>query len=554
MESEEAPVTIRFVIALGSLVAGFVIGALSVSPQGIGGTSTVSRPHEEPTPASETADPLSSARSALIALDRRRTLGGMVQFADSLEKLDSIQIAQLLAHMEKDSDLRSSGRMTWVMEWWLRRDADAASAWASQRIAKLAKDGPLGLSFSRSGIGGLTEFWARERPDEALALARKYPHSGLALVLLSQANRGLRNETIESRLGRMRDFPECKARTSTLIALIRAWSEKSPQSALTAANELPHDSDRRKAVSAALASWPKEDAATAFEYYRNSALSNGSALRTILQNGAFEHEEIGKQWMAVLSPEDFLLHGREFVATWAKRDPAEALKWALEHSVPLNAGGHYKSWIEHDGIGSRTGTSGGDNSYFGSPLSAALNSHPERTLEWIRGLPENDRVRLTYLAAAMAPRLGVALYKDIPDEWKSSISATLVRQFGNDIQKGRAWVESLPVGAPRENAWKALALQLPEPIDLPPGPDRDAMLAGNMFRYGDVDAERSLALVLKIDDPGQKRDALDAGMEYFNETFYNGTLSEKARAWLDKADLPEEWKRQWAPAKKPAAK
>ncbi len=537
----------RVFIALLVALSAFVAGVLSVSVAPTNEHGEAISPTVKTAPVSDPVDALGRARARLGALGDRRTLSDIVRFGDALEGLTATEFAELLAIIERNDGAGPTDRMACVMKLWLKRDGNAASAWAAQRLAKLAQDGPLGITFSYNGIGQLTRLWARERPEDALALARKFPRSGLALALLTEVDAALSTEGVEARLARIRDFPEGKPRTAMLIQVIGAWGRKAPQAALDAAKDFPAGSDREKAIGAVLKSWPKKDAAAAFEHYREAGLSDTETLRVILKNGAFQDAETGKQWMAVLNAEQFAEHAPEFVALWAKRDPAAALSWAAENGVALSYHWSNQNRISHNGIGSRSSSFGGNATYAESPMAEALLANPEKTLDWIRALPDGQRNKYTHIAliASRTSDMALSLYEGLPPDARASASGIVASRFGSDIAKGRAWIETLPAGLVRENAWTALARNLPEPFDLPPGPDRDAMLAGNMFRSGTVDHERSLGLILKIDNRESKRDALEAGMEYFTGGFFGGSYAEKARAWLEKADLPEDWKRPW---------
>jgi hypothetical protein len=133
------------------------------------------------------------------------------------------------------------------------------------------------------------------------------------------------------------------------------------------------------------------------------------------------------------------------------------------------------------------------------------------------------------------------IYNLLPAEKR--VGAGVVASRFSDATKGRAWVETLPPGKERESAWEELGKRMPNPIDLPPGPDRDAMLTGNATRFGTVDPVRGLNVVLQIGDMEKRRTALDLAMESFTST--SGTTKNEAHTWLKAADIPAEWKQPW---------
>ena len=48
---------------------------------------------------------------------------------------------------------------------------------------------------------------------------------------------------------------------------------------------------------------------------------------------------------------------------------------------------------------------------------------------------------------------------------------------------------------------------------------------------------------MQISDPVRRRDAFDDTMQDLTEGPWG--QKEKARAWMEKADIPEEWKQPW---------
>jgi hypothetical protein len=85
-----------------------------------------------------------------------------------------------------------------------------------------------------------------------------------------------------------------------------------------------------------------------------------------------------------------------------------------------------------------------------------------------------------------------------------------------------------------------------EPFDLPSGPDRDAMLFGRASGTGFTPVGSTLNTIQQIGDPTLRRDAFDQAMEqYMIEYKRLPDYGVQARAWLEKADVPEEWKRRW---------
>jgi hypothetical protein len=118
-----------------------------------------------------------------------------------------------------------------------------------------------------------------------------------------------------------------------------------------------------------------------------------------------------------------------------------------------------------------------------------------------------------------------------------------VSRFGENLDGARAWVESLPAGPVRAAAWRALGQSAM--FDLPPGPDRDAMLGGRAFGTGARTSPISqLETIAKIEDPVLKRDLFDEAMES-SAQFTASDWLQQSMDWMETADVPDEWKRDW---------
>ncbi len=167
------------------------------------------------------------------------------------------------------------------------------------------------------------------------------------------------------------------------------------------------------------------------------------------------------------------------------------------------------------------------------------------TLQWIRGLPAEDRNRLSEQALLyVKPPQNLELFSELSPESQARAARSIIHSFGyNAPEKAQKWIESLPAGRVRENAWYGYGVSQSVLADIPPGPERDAMLHGRSLGSGTREVETDLGVVLQIGDQTRRRDAFDQVMQMYLETFTNQT--DRARKALEASAFPENWKQAW---------
>jgi hypothetical protein len=110
----------------------------------------------------------------------------------------------------------------------------------------------------------------------------------------------------------------------------------------------------------------------------------------------------------------------------------------------------------------------------------------------------------------------------------------------------------------REEAWAAFGAPRAEPVPLPPGPDRDAMLRGMASAHATFAPVQALERVMEIGDAALRRRTFDDVFWQLNrgpiDLGHGGWMSgasetalRAARAWLEAAKIPEDWKQAWRP-------
>lgn len=484
---------------------------------------------------------------ALSVLRGGHSLADLARLGVALDLLDPGQIPSLLDRLEVDESRSFDDRLAWLFSWWLQRDSVAAGAWIKPRLAAAAQDGPSSHFFTSSSRGRLLLAWAKADPQAAIGYARQHPRTGLAEELLRTAIMEWPDKSPGARLTILLDFPDTKARTAALDHLLGRWPRAELTAGLAAARTLPPGTTRDRLTATVLGRWAEDDSAAAFARYQALGLEDPRLLLKILDRTASRDPAQAVAWLEQLDAAQVARCGPTIVETWAESDPAAALAWALKNGVSLAMRFHPESRVIHSGLGRTTSGS------FGSvnPLGAAMKKQPDATLAWIRTLPEGpERARFLEMATRQVADVDRALqlFAELPPDSAARVSSQSYQWFAADPEKGRQWAASLPPGPIRENAWRGLGM-LPANVDLPPGSDRDAMLAGRVYRFGVTPTpEDRLATVREIGNPVLRRDMLDGVME--EESRRSPEQSKAAQEALAKSDFPEDWKRRWlAPAR-----
>ena len=256
------------------------------------------------------------------------SLRGMAELAGALERLDSAQIAQLLDRLEREPPgwpAQFDDRITFIFQWWLKRDACAANAWMQPRIEAMAQEGPLNEVFDSMGKGQLVGAWARANPEAALEFARKHPHSGSARLLLKEVLAAWRDRPKPEQLALLLDFPASHARDVTLENFHEAWASGDPAAAFASAQNLPPGAEREKATAKVLLSWANKDAETAFARYRALGLTDSVLLSELLEKRAAKDPTAAIEWLQQLDAAQIARSAPKIVNEWVKRDAAAAL-------------------------------------------------------------------------------------------------------------------------------------------------------------------------------------------------------------------------------------
>ncbi|RYD78106.1 MAG: hypothetical protein EOP84_14695 [Verrucomicrobiaceae bacterium] len=545
----------RFTPILASL-AGLLLGAASGALQGDGKkqapetapllSASGNNAHQIPSMGDARTE---AFNEALGTVNGKMDLRQLARLGEALSVLSPEQIPALLDRVESETSPNVQDRMMWLFRWWQQHDPSRAGAWIRKRLELAAQDGPLGHAYQSSNRYLLFQAWAKASPQDALEFAKLHRQSGLAEHLLSYAMEAWPDQSGRGRMALLLEFPAGNTRQDVLMNVLAKWTTQEPAAAIAAAQALPDDGERKKAIAAVLREWAKQDPDESFSRYQALGVSDVKLAARLLCAVVEKNPTRAVEWLAEIDPAHVAQLAPELVSQWAQSDPAAAFTWAIENGVSLATRVESESRVMHNSF-NRTMQF---THRLMDPFSNALENKPEAVLAWLQQLPPGaERDRMIERTASTIRDLdqALALFSRLPPEAASRTASTIAQRFSEDptrLQEAVKWAASLPPGPVRTNAWagfgsSALHQLIPMP---PPGPDRDAMLSGRVLGNGlRTSPIPSLETAMQISDPQLRRDMLDEAVEHFSTQDSLG-WAPKALEWLEKSDVPEEWKRRW---------
>jgi hypothetical protein len=531
--------TYRALAVVGSAVVGFSLGALT------SGSSVVASPHATP-PAIPTRREVEPPHGDLVAQalscsGRNATLADFARLSEFIARFTPDQMGRYLTKLRATADDELT-QTAWLFSRWQQVDRPAADRWMARSVLEAAQDGPL---YPHDYRPSLFAQWARRDPEAALAAAERYPWSSMAPALIFSAFEVWHDDDPAQQVAFLEKFPPGAPRRKALESHLRLWAWKDGHAALAAADALQDPAERMQCIQAALQNFAEKEPTLALESYRAFQLNNPQLLSEIVSYAANKDGAQTLEGLKHLPPEDRKRCAPIVVARWTGNDPATALSWALQSGVSLSENGYATNVFNTD---SMQITERSPAPAYSPALSAAFQSNPAAALAWLQQLPPgSDRDAIYQLAVTATPDRAQALdlFSQLPAASAAAVAESLAQSFRDDLEGGCAWAASLPAGPARAAAWQGIGSAASTPIDLPPGPDRDAMLYGRLFASGEKLAEKSLEITTQISDPTRRRDAFDEVMEMYTAGIFPGQV-DKAREWMENSSaLPEAWKIPW---------
>jgi hypothetical protein len=520
-------------ISAGMAVAGFVAGFLTDQAES---RRLLGSPARGIANDPVQIDPVATVFGALQEENSLRmlaTLGALV------DPLDAAQWRRLLDQVEGLPESERERLLPRLIAVWSRLDPKAATEWIRPRLDIIPRDYRRSLQLAVSEwrfIGA----WAANAPEEAIEYARTVRHNpDLRLSLLYAAGERSDKDYAKA-FESLRDFSSAHDGDRTLSSLTRKWAETDRDAAFAAAISLPQGLRKQSAIGGVLEVWAENDPAKALELATAHGVTDSAILARIFVEVAKGKPTEAAAWLENHATGGDQFRSQLFATTWAHHDAAAALKWAVANGVsvatPLD-----RHMVE--GMFNGTGE---------SPLWAANRKDPNATIAFVESMPPGEeRTRCIQLLAPMI--LDIEKLKSIVGKLPPEVAhATAASAAGilyiRDSAKGLAWVETLS-GEARRNAWmqigKSLWRQQLDPSLLPPaGPDRDALISGEVSARGGFKPAQWLPKAVEITDPSLRQETLHY---VFTEVFRKGDGAgiRAASEWLEKANIPEDWKKKW---------
>jgi hypothetical protein len=532
------------------MTAARIVTSLVVTAIGIA-FGIMSRPGDArftPTRANESSDVAISSSSStpdrvtatLASLLHQSDLRQLAQAGILARDLNEREMGELLDRLERLISDDADNLLLRLVADWTRRDAKAASAWIRPRLDRIAGSVFLG---SADFDSNLVNAWIDHAPEIALEYVREHPGTSLADMMLSNAVQRLRGKSGAEKLAVLLTFPEGQSRDHAMNSLFFSWIQSDRSAAFAGALSLPPGAQRDITVGQVLASWAQSNPTEAFAHFEKSGITDPTLPLVLVSNGAKQDPAATIRWLEKQSPEAIAKCGAIFVSGWAKKDPVAAFNWALARGVSLTESPLPSS-------SERAELSKWKQPYvdlnLDPPFASAIREKTDETLAWLKSVPAgSERNRFIELAlrfSANRPEVR-DLVAELPAESAVKAARICVLVLVDDSSARETFAASLPAGPVREAAWLAAGMRSSEPVSLPPGPDRNAMLQG-MVMMNSFKPERAWQLLQQIDDPQRRLQAWDDIAFSLSSPSMSPTPG-WLQTWLNLPDMPEEWKRPW---------
>jgi hypothetical protein len=543
----------KILLALSAAGLGYILG--------IPGAETRDRQRNEETDRSASGstknsndDAIAATFSALLA---RGDLRELARVGTLLDALDAAQMRALFDNLDRLSADERGNLLPRLLTYWTKRDPQAATAWIQPHLARFAKDPSFGNMFANFDTD-LVAAWAENAPALAIEYARQHAATKLAEILLHNGIFSWPEKNDATRFEVLRTFPAGEARQKVVVSFFFSWAQTDRAAALSAAASLPPGPERDGGLAEVLARWAGSHPAAAFEQAQALGLTAPALLAIMAKEAAKSDPAATARWLETQDATLLSQLGTVVAKFWARQDPAAAFAWAEAQGVSLMDGSAVNARkIDFSTFAGHAMEMGMD-----SPFSAAMREKPDATLAWVCALPAGpDRDRFLELAIRSGADIEKVrpLLAELPPEAAVRGAAQIAGRLAvKNPAQAQQWAESLPSGPMREEAWASLGAFRTEALPLAPGPYRDAMLRGMASAHATSAPVQALERVMEIGDVALRRRTFDDVFWQLNrgpiDLGHGGWMSgasesalHAARAWLETAKIPEDWKQAWRP-------
>jgi hypothetical protein len=527
---------------LAALALGFALG-FSTAPAGVK-TTPAAAPQVSP-PAQKVSGELAlqlgnfshdeRITRVFSSLQQRVTLLRKYELAEALRGLTARDMAGLVKHVQSLSRRTSSQILPALVERWFELDPAAAAEWAK------TQEKETGYETMRT--------WARADPESAIRFALSSDKEWRSQLMFVDSLDALHGKDFAAKLSRVLALPTGDLRDYALNSVLANWAAQDPAAAFAAFEKSPPRSGQDEMRGQLLRSAAERDPAW--------AIAKMEEILPSLKAGVLGHQLVGSlasaiagkdprkalDWLASL-PEEFRTApaigiGRE----WALKEPVAALEWCMEQGVDITRA----DWSS-------------PRNWQPSVLGGVMEKAPQETFARLAALPpgaQRDRLLECAFMESLWHTPGKQLYADndamartfykaLPEESqvaKAWLFGQKRAEFGV-VEDVAAWSREFPSGLARSNAIAGVMSATRDPARVEEmlgkfsaGPDRDAALRGLAVSQS---APAGVERALNITDTVVRRDTLESIVPRWLTTD-----SPAARAWVQKATIPEEWKQEW---------
>jgi hypothetical protein len=533
--------SIFLIACLAALALGFALGSSNTPSE----TRPVPQSTEHtPHPQAEATPEIGSMPAGLgnderivrvfSALKERVDLRKKYALFEALQDLTAADMAALVKHVQSLSKAASNELLPALIERWFELDVAGATTW----ISKAELD------------GDLVQLWAKADPEGALRFASGSPDGVWSSNLANYALTALYKEDYAAILARAQTFGDAGLRTAAVSNLLQTWVKVDPAAAIAAFEAMPAKTVPgeflRYLLQIAAIKAPDVALAKLNELLPTlkAGLLGNDLIGSVAKNIARNDPKKALEWLSGL-PGEFREPALIPVGKrWAAKEPLGALEWSIANGVDITRA----DW-------------NGPSSWQSSMLGVFMEKAYAETFATLEALPAGAQ-RDSLLEAAFMESLwhtppkelfanGDAMARGFYDKLPPDAQSAKAYLFGQKraefgaLADVGAWAQSFPPGSTRSNAIAGAMFATQQKnatsaeeqfAKLTTPSDRDAALRGMATAQSGLKAaDRALAIA----DPTIRRDTLE---EVFPR--WQKTDAEASRAWLESANVPEEWRRE----------
>ena len=483
----------------------------------------------------------------MSAVSEKEPLYRAHRLHDALAKLGPAELSTLFDRTLKIEDReRRDILLKVLLRRWVKVDLAAARAAVQPFLNRIRKPMP---SDSRELDVAINSAWAEVFPEQMLADALAAPHAGWARETAAAAIASLAEGDSARQLALLARLPESRLRSDLCEKAIAALARTDSDAAEAHLDLVTDPKQRARTHAEVLGELAARDPAAGLARLAALASDFKGGKDDLLMVTLVLSQAAKKDPAAAIAAIDGLPEtlrpqalGVALVG-WAEENPVEALTWGAANGVDFN---DTKRYVLNGG-------------YFGnawqSLLSVAFGKDRAGTLAWVLSQPastERDAMLRNGLWGGRSDEPfaeKLQIYAELTPQGQAAAMWEMIESStrNGDFSRAEPWVKSLPAGAARQAAIRALVTwqtaTAPERIDTiasewPAGQDRDAVMRGVVpSLYSNP--QRALDFARQVTDPVARESTFDRiARSWINQD------KTAARAWIASApELSAEQKR-----------